>query len=418
MTKDTPQIRFKGFTDAWEQRKFVTLLDKSDGIRRGPFGSAIRKDMFVEESDYVVYEQQNAIYDKYETRYNITKEKYNELIRFKVNPGDFIMSGAGTIGRISRVPKGIKKGVFNQALIRMKVSSNITDPDYFLHWLRSDDMQRRLTAANPASAMENLVPMSEVKEWEVLVPQIEEQELLGQLLTNLDNLITLQQRKLEAMQKLKQGYIQQLFPQEGETVPRMRFAEFEKPWEQRKLGEIVAFRRGLTYSPSDVSENGVRVLRSSNIDEDTFVLRDDDVFVEEQAVKIDLVNEDDILITSANGSSRLVGKHALIKDIDDKTVHGGFMLVASANNPVFVNALMSASWYAKFIKVYVTGGNGAIGNLSKSDLEEHLVLVPSATEQTVIGEFFHNSNRQITAQAQEVEQIKRLKAAYLQKMFV
>jgi len=257
-----------------------------------------------------------------------------------------------------------------------------------------------------------------VKSKEIAVPEVAEQSKIGALFYNLDNLITLQQRKLEALKRLKQGYLQQLCPQGDETVPRVRFAEFEKPWEQRKLGEIVAFRRGLTYSPSDVSENGVRVLRSSNIDEDTFVLRDDDVFVEEQAVKIDLVNEDDILITSANGSSRLVGKHALIKDIDDKTVHGGFMLVASANNPVFVNALMSASWYAKFIKVYVTGGNGAIGNLSKSDLEEHLVLVPSATEQTAIGEFFHNSNRQITAQAQEVEQIKRLKAAYLQKMFV
>ena len=89
----------------------MDLLDTQNGIRRGPFGSSLKKDSFVKKSDYVVYEQQNAIYDNYETRYFISKEKYNELIRFNIQPGDFIMSGAGTIGRISMVPDGIKKKV-------------------------------------------------------------------------------------------------------------------------------------------------------------------------------------------------------------------------------------------------------------------------------------------------------------------
>ena len=143
--------------------------------------------------------------------------------------------------------------------------------------------------------------------------------------------------------------------------------------------------------------DGVRVLRSSNINEDTFVHSEDDVFVNPEAVNIETVKQNDILITSANGSSRLVGKHALIKEIpDNSAVHGGFMLLARTKHYDFINASMSSSWYTKFINIYVAGGNGAIGNLSKSDLDEQVILVPSDLEQKKIGEFFSNIDNLIT----------------------
>jgi type I restriction enzyme S subunit len=150
-----------------------------------------------------------------------------------------------------------------------------------------------------------------------------------------------------------------------------------------------------------VRDSGVRVLRSSNINEDTFVLRDDDVFVEPSAINIGFAKENDILITSANGSSRLVGKHAIIKRLPDTAVHGGFMLLATAKNSDFVNALMSSPWYTNFINVYVAGGNGAIGNLSKSDLEEQVVFAPQQSEQKKIGSFFAALDRLITRHQRE-----------------
>ncbi|MEM5567237.1 restriction endonuclease subunit S [Aerococcus viridans] len=206
-----PRLRFVNFSDVWEQRRFIDFLDDTDGIRRGPFGSALKKDLFVPESDYVIYEQQNAIYDHFDTRYNISKEKFDELHRFKLEPGDFIMSGAGTIGRISRVPKGIKQGVFNQALIRFKIKNEVTDSDFFLQWIRSDNMQRKFTDANPGSAMTNLVPLSEVKQWRVLVPAKEEQRLLGKILTVLDNLLTLHHHKFNQLKLFKKELLQQMF---------------------------------------------------------------------------------------------------------------------------------------------------------------------------------------------------------------
>ena len=168
-------------------------------------------------------------------------------------------------------------------------------------------------------------------------------------------------------------------------------------WEQRKFSDLAETRRGLTYSPTNIRNEGIRVLRSSNIDEEYFVKSDDDVFVEKECVNIPYAKNGDILITSANGSSRLVGKHAIIDDIpSNSTVHGGFMLLASSNNPYFINASMSSPWYKKFIELYIAGGNGAIGNLNKNDLDNYDVWVPKDNEQIKIGFLFKSIDSLIT----------------------
>ena len=134
-------------------------------------------------------------------------------------------------------------------------------------------------------------------------------------------------------------------------IPSIRFRGFDNAWEQRKFSDVVTTRRGLTYKPSDIRKNGVRVLRSSNIAEDSFTLGDEDVFVVREAVNIDCARANDILITAANGSSRLVGKHTIITGIpEESAVHGGFMLLGTTKEPHFVNASMGSSWYRRFIE--------------------------------------------------------------------
>ena len=201
-------------------------------------------------------------------------------------------------------------------------------------------------------------------------------------------------------------------------MPAIRFSGYTDAWEQRKLNDLVTIRRGLTYKPSDIAENGIRVLRSSNIDEDQFITSNDDVFVNIEAVNIPFAKNGDILITSANGSNRLVGKHTIISDIaDNSAVHGGFMLLAESNNPLFTDALLSSNWYKRFINTYVAGGNGAIGNLSKSDLESQTVMIPSEHEQAKIGQWYDNINQLITLHQRKLEKLKLTKKALLQKLF-
>jgi type I restriction enzyme, S subunit len=204
---------------------------------------------------------------------------------------------------------------------------------------------------------------------------------------------------------------------EKDKKPEIRFTRFTDPWEQRKYNELAETRRGLTYKPGDIVEDGVRVLRSSNINEDTYVEKDNDVFVNENAVNIEYVDEGDILITSANGSSRLVGKHAIVYKLDKQAVHGGFMLLARTKNPYFLNASMSSSWYGKFISIFISGGNGAIGNLSKSDLDEQIVYVPKDEEQIKIGTFFKNLDNLISLHQRKYDKLVILKKSMLEKMF-
>ena len=201
--------------------------------------------------------------------------------------------------------------------------------------------------------------------------------------------------------------------------PRLRVHGFTQPWQEKKFSDLAVIRRGLTYKPGNVVSEGIRVLRSSNINEDVFELHDDDVFVEDESVNIPYVENGDILITSANGSNRLVGKHALICGIEENSaVHGGFMLAASSAVPDFVNALMGSSWYSKFISTYVAGGNGAIGNLKKSDLDEQPVFVPSdIEEQRLVGRFFSSLDRIIRVQERKTEALRQAKKYFLQNMF-
>ena len=249
-------------------------------------------------------------------------------------------------------------------------------------------------------------------------PSYEEQQKIGTFFKQLDDTIALHQRKLDLLKETKKGFLQKMFPKNGAKVPEVRFPGFTEDWEERKFGEIVQVSRGLTYKPSDVQIEGIRVLRSSNINEDVFVLRDDDVFVKPDAVNIAPIKNGDILITSANGSSRLVGKHAIVNGLQDKTVHGGFMLRVKSKNTWFTNSLMSSRWYNYFINIYVSGGNGAIGNLRKYDLESQTIIVPDDEEQQKIGAFFKQLDDTIALHQRKLDLLKETKKGFLQKMFV
>ena len=243
---------------------------------------------------------------------------------------------------------------------------------------------------------------------------------LASFFTTLDAQISASTSRLASLKQIKAASLQAMFPQEGETVPKLRFKGFEGEWEKVKLGDIAELYRGLTYSPNNISTTGVRVLRSSNIADGQFVISKNDVFVEDTCINIILAQKGDILITAANGSPRLVGKHAIItNDENGPLVAGGFMLLARSKESTFINASMGSSWYFKFLKSGVSGGNGSIGNLNKSDLEQVSMPYPKEKrERDAIASFFTNLDRQITLQSQRLEKLKQIKAACLDKMFV
>ena len=205
---------------------------------------------------------------------------------------------------------------------------------------------------------------------------------------------------------------------EEKILPIIRFDNFNGYWRTSSLLSQVEVRRGLTYKPSDVRSKGARVLRSSNIVDDSFVISDDDVFVSKDVINIPRVSNGDILVTAANGSTKLVGKHAIIKNLpdDEIVVHGGFMLLFKTEQNYFVNAWMSSNEYKRVLQ-FVQGGNGAIGNLSSAILKSTKMSVPSFSEQSAIGSLFSTFDDLLARYKDNLTNYQSLKATMLAKMF-
>ena len=205
---------------------------------------------------------------------------------------------------------------------------------------------------------------------------------------------------------------------EEKILPILRFDYFNDFWQKSSLLSQVEVRRGLTYKPNDVRSDGARVLRSSNIVDDSFVISDDDVFVSKDVINIPRVSNGDILVTAANGSTKLVGKHAIIKNLpdDEIVVHGGFMLLFKTEQNYFVNAWMSSNEYKRVLQ-FVQGGNGAIGNLSSAVLKSMKMSVPSLPEQTAIGSLFRTLDELLASYKDNIVNYQSLKTTMLSKMF-
>ena len=408
-----PRIRFKGFTEDWEQRKFLDLLDAQNGIRRGPFGSLLKKDSFVKKSDYVVYEQQNAIYDNYETRYFISKEKYNELIRFNIQPGDFIMSGAGTIGRISMVPDGIKKGVFNQALIRFKVNKDSINPLYFLKFMQSDMMQKQLTQANPGSAMTNLVPMDELKKWGVTIPSLEEQNRISTFINQIDAFITLHQCKLEKLKLTKKALLQKFFPKNGKRIPEIRFKGFTDAWEQRKLESLFTKYEDKVKTPnSGYWRLGLRSHCKGTFH--TYV----DAGNELETAEMNRVQSGNFILNITFAWERAL---AVTNEEDqDKLVSHRFPQFKPNRDlaiDFFKHTLMDKR-FKHHLELSSPGGAGRNKVLKIADMLKYELLVPSIKEQNEISSFLNNVDYIITLHQRKLERLQEVKKGLLQKMFV
>lgn len=211
-----PEMRLPGFCGAWEQRKFGELAD----YKKGPFGSAITKDMFVPKSDdsIKVYEQQNAINKDWTLeRYFLPKEyALTKLKSFEVHEGDIIVSCAGTIGETYEIPENAEIGVINQALMRVRVDERVIDKKMFLIAFSNmiDDFTR--THSN-GSAIKNIPPFADLKPMEVLMPAISEQKKISEYFANLDQLITLHQRKCEKYIGIKSALISTLISAKKQT---------------------------------------------------------------------------------------------------------------------------------------------------------------------------------------------------------
>jgi type I restriction enzyme S subunit len=210
--------------EKWIYSSIVNLVaQEKNSLKRGPFGSSIKKSFFV-PSGYKVYEQQNAIKNNCVLgRYYINKSKYEELEQFAVYPGDFIVSCAGTIGCIAEVPEGAEPGVINQALLKIKVNENILDKSFFLYQFKLY-VEKFMRAKSRGSAMKNMSSVKELKQIPFVFTSIEEQrQIVSEIEARFsvcDKLEETIDNSLNQAESLRQSILKQAF--EGKLTEQWR----------------------------------------------------------------------------------------------------------------------------------------------------------------------------------------------------
>ncbi|WP_291064773.1 MULTISPECIES: restriction endonuclease subunit S [unclassified Empedobacter] len=185
-------------------------------------------------------------------------------------------------------------------------------------------------------------------------------------------------------------------------VPNLRFTEFTEEWETKKLGEIGEIVNGLTYSPNDIAENGVLVLRSSNVQNRSLAF-EDNVYV--RTDNYNPVQENDILICVRNGSKNLIGKNALINKENEGIAFGAFMSIYRSSFNRFLFHWFDTNEYKEIVHKNL---GATINSINGSDLRKFKVPFPSVEEQNKLASFLSRVDERIQTQNKIIEQLETL----------
>ena len=386
MTKktDTPAIRFKGFSDTWEQRKLGDVVQITMG--QSPDGSTYSD----EPSDYILVQGNADLQNGW-----VCPRIWTTQITKKADAGDLIMSvraPAGAMGKtaynavIGRGVAAIKGNEFiYQLLVKM-------DADGFWKILSCGSTFESLNSEN-------------IKNAEVKIPTTAEQIKIGGYFQQLDNLITLHQREYEKLHNIKKSMLEKMFPKNGSNVPEIRFKGFTEAWEQRKLGEIGSVsmcRRIFKEQTSETGDIPFYKIGTFGADPDAFISRE---LFEEYKSKYPYPQKGDILISASGSIGRTVefaGNNEYFQD----------------SNIVWLNhdERLSNPFLKCFYSVVKWAGieGSTIKRLYNDNILNTVICMPSVPEQKRIGLFFENLDHLITLHQRELKNLK----TRLEKIFV
>ena len=371
-----PKIRFKGFTETWEQRKLSDVVDSVDTGKS-------RFDKEGSSGEHPILGSTSVI--GYDDEYDYE--------------GDFILTArvganAGSLYRHAGKVKISDNTVFIQA------SQNIE----FLYQLLIQFDIKKLSFGTG----QPLVKASELKSLELMMPtDMKEQMRIGVYFKNIDHLITLHQRKCENLKKLKKFMLQKLFPQNGENVPKVRFLNFTDTWEQRKLGTVATFINGRAYSQDELQSSGkYRVLRVGNL-YTNYSWYYSDMELEDKYYAI----SGDLLYTW----SATFGPHIWLGEKIIYHYHIWKVVLSSTLDKSFAVHLLERDK-----QEILSDKNGStMVHITKKGMEEKEVILPTnIDEQIKIGKQLDAINNLITLHQSKCDNLKELKKYMLKNMFI
>ena len=399
MTKksDAPAIRFKGFSDAWEQRKFSDITF--------PAGEKNKDNLPLES--YSITNEHGFVPQDEKFENGGTMREADKRMYYIVSPNSFAYNPArinvGSIGY-----QNIGKNVIVSSLYEVFKTSEDVDDRLLWHWFKSPDFQKLIMQLQEGGVRLYFY-YDKLCMGEVSLPLLEEQRKIGKLFDTLDNLITLHQRKFEKLTNVKKSMLEKMFPQNGSSYPEIRFKGFTDPWEQRKLGEIGSVsmcRRIFKEQTSETGDIPFYKIGTFGADPDAFISRE---LFEEYKSKYPYPQKGDILISASGSIGRTVefaGNNEYFQD----------------SNIVWLNhdERLSNPFLKCFYSVVKWAGieGSTIKRLYNDNILNTVICMPSVPEQKRIGLFFENLDNLITLHQRELEKLQNIKKSMLEKMFV
>jgi len=398
---NAPKIRFRGFTEDWEQRELgkhlVPYNEVTTENNQYPVFTSSRKGLFFQKDYY----DGNQITSEDNTGYNIVPRGYftyrhmsDDLI-FKFNINDIA-----------------DKGIVS-TLYPVFSTTDDLDSKYLQYQLNEGQEFKRFAILQKQGGSRTYMYLSKLKNMIISLPKYDEQIKISTFFKQLDDTIALHQRELDLLKQTKQTYLQKMFPKSGENKPEIRFAGFTDAWEQRKLGDLVDLViRGVSkpdvpYYRMSVRSHAKGTFRQFVSDPDSvamdklFVVRKDDLVVNitfawEHAIAVVPEENDGLLVSHRFPTYRADGK----SDIE------------------FLHYIVSKEEFRRKLEFISPGGAGRNRVLNKKDFLKLKMYVPKLDEQKQIGNFFKQLDDTIALHQRKLDSLKEMKKSLLQQMFV
>ncbi|MFK4842120.1 restriction endonuclease subunit S [Lactococcus petauri] len=413
--KKVPELRFAGFADDWEERKLGEFSDVRDGTHASP--------KYVSQGHPMVTSKNltHSGLDMADVSF-LTDEDFNEINkRSKVSIGDILFGMIGTIGNpviVDRDDFAIK----NVALIKEKTSNPITNK-WLLQYLKSPSFNRFIQKEN-AGGTQKFIALGLIRDMKLRVPEFDEQQKIGSFFKQLDDTISLHQRKLDLLKEQKKGFLQKMFPKNGAKVPELRFAGFADDWEERKLGEVIDIENGYAFKSEYFSDEEKRhiVLTPGSVKIGGGFQKDKGRYYDVSGVFPEkfIFKPGNIFITMTDltPTAQSLGYPAIVPRDDNVYLHNQRLgkIINTTTNPEFLYTLLTTDTYHKEIVSSASGTT--VKHSSVSKILDFKSAIPNIDEQKLIGSFFKELDNTIALHQRKLDLLKEQKKGFLQKMFV
>ena len=380
----------------------------------------LRTSEFLDSGDYMLITGTDFIDGavNFDTCHYVERERYEQDKHIQIRNGSILITKDGTLGKVAYIqgltmPATLNAGVFN---VEIK-DENEVDNRYLFQYLKApflmDYVDKKATGGTIKHLNQNILV-----DFPVVLPHKAEQEKIGEYFLAIDHLITLHQRKYDKLTNVKKSMLEKMFPQNGSNVPEIRFKGFTEAWEQRKFSELVQIERGGSPRPIDDfitdAPNGLNWVKIGDAPtQGNYITKTAEKIRPEGLPKTREVHPGDLILSN----SMSFGK-PYIMGIDG-CIHDGWLLIRNTYGVFDLTFLCHLLGTPQMLSQYRSLAAGStVNNLNKELVGNIYVTIPSITEQRVLGAYLEQLDNLITLHQRELEKLKNLKKACLEKMFV